>query len=303
MSPGSPELSSDARKQLLYAVRRVLRPIVRLVIRVGMPFNEFADIARSAYIESAIRDRAGGTPLTHERVAFTTGMSRQQVDYYIDNEREITKIGPTLARVAMEVLHRWHTDPHYLGPYGIPLEFEFDAPHDRCFQSLVAQADSTASPGLVLEELLRAGSVVYSGEKHYRAVARWFIAPECLSPHRLENFGDTLAHLAQTLENNVNVAGSENKRLERFVFADKGIPRTLLSSFEAHARARALRFLGEMDDWLAHSDSGDSARSSPRAEAGVNVFLYVESPGDQQKLSVLVQPRRGIDAPAPAPQT
>ena len=302
MPPSSPELSGDARKQLLYAVRRVLRPIVRLLIRVGMSFDEFAEVARGAYIESAIRDRSIGVPVARERIAFVTGMSREQVDYYIDGERARTTFKPTLARAAMEVLHKWHTDPQYLGPYGIPIELEFDSPPGRCFQSLVGQVDSKASAGLMLEELLRAGSVVHSGEKHYRAVARWFIAPECLSPHRLENFGDTLGHLAQTLEYNVNIAETENKRLERFVFADKGIPRELLASFEAHARARTLQFLSEVDDWLGHSASTDSVQQDTRAEVGVNVFLYVDPPADQQKLCLLVQPRRDGD-PLSGPPT
>jgi hypothetical protein len=143
-----------------------------------------------------------------------------------------------------------------------------------------------------LEELLQAGSVAYWGEKHYRAIARWFVTPEFLSPHRLEDFGDTLAHLAETLEYNVNLADTESKRLERFVFADKGIPRELLSSFETHARSRTLQFLADIDDWLAHSADSDSSRSSPRVATGVNVFLYVELPEDQQKLSALVQARR-----------
>lgn len=300
MSASAPALSSDARKQLLYAVRRVLRPIVRLLIRVGMSFEEFADVARKAYIESAIRDRSSGFPPTRERIAFITGMSRQQIDYYIDDHHAPPTVGPTLARVAIEVLHKWHTDSHYLGPYGIPLELEFDAPQGRCFQSLVAQVDPKVSPGRVLEELLRAGSVAYSGEKHFRAAARWFVTPEFLSPHRLEDFGDTLAHLAETLEYNVNLTDNENKRLERFVFADKGIPKDLLPSFEAHARARTLQFLADLDDWLAHSIS-DTVKSSPRVETGVNVFLYVEPPPDQQNLSGLVRPARDVGLSARRP--
>lgn len=290
-----PGLSSDARKQLMYAVRRVLRPIVRLLLRVGMSFDEFAEVARGAYIESAIRDNPSGIRPTRDRLAFVTGISRQQVDYYI-NKEGVTPVGgptvgPTLARVATEVLHKWHTDSHYLGPYGIPLELQFDVPQDRCFRSLVAEVNSAASAGMILEELLRAGSVAYSGEKHFRAMARWFVTPEFLSPHLIQDFGDKLAHLAQTLEHNVNLADAENKRLERFVFADKGLPREQLSSFEAHARARTMQFLAEIDDWLAHS-SADSSPSGPRVETGVNVFLYVEPPPDQQKLSALVQPRR-----------
>lgn len=285
-------LSSDARKHLLFAVRRVLRPIVRLLIRVGIDYDEFADVARGAYIESAIRDGSNGPPPSRDRVVFVTGVSRQQVDYYIDNKRAMPVVAPTLARVVTEVIHRWHTDSDYLGPYGIPLELEFDVPQGRCFQSLVAQVDAAASPGQVLEELLVAGSVTHSGERHYRAVSRWFILPEKLSPHRVEYIGDALTHLALTLDHNFNLADTENKRLERFVFADRGLPRNLLPNFEAHARDRTNRFLLDIDDWLAHSGDADTNESGVRVEAGVNVFLYVDPLADQQALSALVQPPR-----------
>ncbi len=199
-------LSGDARKHLLFAVRRVLRPIVRLLIRVGINYDQFVDVARGAYVESAIRDRTNNVPPTRDRITFVTGVSRQQVDYYIDNEWATPVAAPTLARVITEVIHRWHTDPNYLGPYGIPLELEFDAPQGRCFQNLVSQVDATASPGQVLEELLRAGTVTPSGEKRYRAVMRWFVVSEALSPHRIEYFGEALTHLALTLEHNFNLS-------------------------------------------------------------------------------------------------
>ena len=285
-------LPIGARHGLLYAVRRVLRPIVRLLIRAGIGYNEFADVARGAYIERAIRERPNGIPPTRDRLSFVTGVSRQQVDYYIDNERALPTARPTLARVVIEVVRRWHTDPNYLGPYGIPLELEFDTPQDRCFQSLVGEVDSTASAGQVLEQLLQAGSVTHSGEKHYRAITRWFIYPEALSPHRIEYFGDALTDLAHTVEYNFNLVDADSKRLERCVFADRGLPRDLLPSFEAYAQERTNQFLLDIDDWLARSVRTGSNESTPRAHAGVNVFLYVEPPSVEQPLSALVQPSR-----------
>jgi hypothetical protein len=291
MPPSGSELSTDARKQLLYAVRKVLGPIVRLLIRIGIGYQEFADLARGVYVESAIRDRVGPAFIpTRERVAIVTGLSRQQIDYYIENDEALPKARPSLARIIPEVLHRWHTDPQYLGPYGIPIELEFDSPPERSFKSLVAQVDPTVSAGLVLEDLLQAGCVAHSGEKHLRAVARWFVHPDGLTSHRLDNFGNTLAHLARTMEYNLDPANLEQKRLERFVFADKGLPRDLLPTFEAHARNRTVQFLSEIDDWIAHS--GKKSDSDDRVESGVNVFLYVEDAPDPRALSNLVQARR-----------
>jgi Family of unknown function (DUF6502) len=291
MPKSRPELSIDARKQLLYAVRKVLGPIVRLLIRIGISYREFDELARGVYVECAIRDRIGPAFIpTRERVAILTGLTRQQIDYYVENEDALPKAHPTLARVIPEVLHRWHTDPHYLGPYGIPIELEFDSPFGRSFKGLVAQVDPAASAGLVLEDLLHAGCVTHSGEKHFRAKARWFVLPDALTSHRLDYFGHTLSHLARTMEYNLDPANVENKRLERFVFADNGLRRELLPSFEAHARNRTVEFLSDIDDWIAHS--GSKSRSGTRVEAGVNVFLYVEPPPDIRALSGLVRPRR-----------
>lgn len=295
MSATPPGLSSDARKQLLFAVRRVLRPIIKLLIRAGISYGEFADLARGVYVESAVRDSADRTgTLSRDRIVLVTGLSRHQVNYYIDNEDSLPAAAPTLARVITEVLHKWHTDPQYLGPYGIPFELEFDGAGGRNFQSIVAQVDSKARAGLVLEELLRSGAVIYSGEKHFRTVSRWFMLPEAFTPHRIEYFGASLTHLAQTLEYNFKFANTEDKRLERFVFADKGLPRALMANFEAYARERATRFLGEVDDWLARYGSADSSQSGDRVDTGVHVFLYVEPTPSPKPLSALVQPPRKV---------
>ena len=284
--------SSHARKQLLYALRQVLRPIVRILIRAGIRFDELSELARGVYIESAIRDGVdrGGTP-TRERIALATGVTRQQVDHYIENEGELPVAEPTLARVAMEVLHKWHTDLQYLGPYGIPLELEFEDISGRNFRNLVSTVDPDVSAGLVLDELLRVGSVVYWGDAHFRTVSRAFVATGPMSPVQIEYFRDSLARLAKTLEHNLN-PGNVEKRLERFVTADRGLPQELLQKFESFARLRAEQFLSDLDNWLTPHSGAEVNDLGPRVGAGVNVFLYVEPPCDQRPLSSLIQQPR-----------
>lgn len=288
--------SIEARKQLLYALRRVLRPIVRLLIRAGVRFDEFADLARGVYVESAIRDGANrfGSP-TRERVAVLAGVTRHQVDYYIDNEGALPSADPTMAAVLLEVLQKWHTDPQYVGPYGIPLELEFEAPAVRNVRSLVGMVDAKANPGLILEELIRVGSVIYSGEKHFRAVSRAFMMPESMSPQQIEYFGNALTRLATTLEHNMNPRNTE-KRLERFVVADRGLPVEAISAFEEYARSKTADFLVDLDNWLIPYSSADSA-SSERLSTGLNVFLYVEPPKNEDPLRSLMHGAEGQRGP------
>jgi hypothetical protein len=148
--------------------------------------------------------------------------------------------------------------------------------------------DAKASAGIVLEELLRVGSVTYSGEKHFRAVSRYFMMPEPMSPQQVEYFGNTLTRLAKTLEFNMSPRNSE-KRLERFVVADRGLPAEVIPQFASYARDRTSEFLLDLDNWLTPYSSSEDTDPSPRVATGVNVFLYVDPPLDERPLGSLVQ--------------
>ena len=283
-------VSSPPGIHLLVALRRVLRPIVGILIRAGIRFDEFSDLARGVYVESAIRDGLDqATKPTRARVSMLTGLTRQQVDYYLDTDGALPHPRPTLANVLVEVLQKWHTDAQYVGPYGIPLELEFEASSGRSFRSLVAMVDPRVSAGIVLEELLRVGSVTYSGEKHFRAVSRYFMMPVPMSPQQLEYFGNTLTRLAKTLEYNMDPKNPQ-KRLERFVVADRGLPIDVLPKFERYARERTSEFLLDLDNWLTPHSLSEETDFSDRVGAGVNVFLYVDSPQDEKPLASLAAP-------------
>jgi hypothetical protein len=283
--------STEIPGYVVYALRRVLQPLARLLIRVGVRFDEFANLARGVYVETAIRDGtgvAGGT--SRARIAAVAGITRRQLDNYIDNEGALPLADPTLMRLSVEVLQKWHSTPEYSGPYGIPRELQFDTPSDRCFRSLVALVMPRADARVVLDELLHTGAVMESGGRHFRAVSRSFMMPDAASPEVIEHVGRTLSRLGTTLEFNMDPRHPE-KRLERRVVADRGIPLELVPEFEKYARTRAGDFLVELDNWLTPYASEDGG-SSDRVDAGLSVFLYVEelSGTDGPLATLLAQP-------------
>ena len=301
MSSVAPGLSIDARRHFLHALRRVLRPIIRLLIRNGIRYDEFADVARGAYVESAVRggiDRIANP--TRDQVALITGIPRQRVDHYIDDEDALPRADATSTRVMTEVLHRWHTDPKYLGPEGAPLELDLDVPSEPSFQSLVAQVNAEANPAFVLEELLRARSVTYANDRRIRAITRCFIW-QAGSLSSIEYFGETLAGLASTLEYNLNPNNAKNKRLERSVFTDRGLSKKHLGEFQEFSKDRTNQFLLELDDWLARFSDTTKNQADSRVKAGVDVFSYAEIQQDARPLSTLVRSRRASVSSDEAP--
>jgi hypothetical protein len=287
--------SSAAKARLLRTLRQVLRPIIRVLIRAGLRFDEFAELARGVYVESALRDGIGHWKLpTRTRISVVTGVARHQVDYYIDNEGALPPSNDSLTPTLAEVLQKWHTDPQYVGPYGIPLELEFDSPSGRSFRSLVELVNNKVSPGIVLEELLRVGSVTYSGEKHFRAVSRYFMMTDPMSAEQIEYFGSVLARLAETLQFNMNPENA-TKRLERFVIADRGLPVEVLPKFEAYARDRSQQLLLDLDNWLTPYSKPGTEDDGPRVGTGLNVFMYVDPAPDDRPLRSLVQEEGGYE--------
>lgn len=111
--------------------------------------------------------------------------------------------------------------------------------------------------------------------------------------YRIECFGAALGRLAETLEYNFNPANSENKRLERFVAIDKGLPCRVIPEFESYVRERADQLLKDLDDWLAPYGSPVGSASGPRVSTGVHVFLFLDPLSTiEEPLSGLVQGRR-----------
>ncbi|MDA8350395.1 MAG: DUF6502 family protein [Pseudomonadota bacterium] len=290
MSSVDPSVSIDARPHWLQALQRVLRPVVKLLIRSGIRYDEFIDVARSAYVESALRDGIGEVKHpTLDQVAWATGIGRNRLEHYIDGSTNWSTTTSSRLRTMMAVLHRWHTDPQYLSSSGLPLELEI-SPSDSCasFERLVSQVDHDADREEVLDGLIRAQSVSYSGESRVRALSRFLIWSQG-SISGIEHVGGILASMIATHARNFNSVNAEDKRLERSVYADHGLSPSTLASFQAFATERGTQFLCELDDWLAQHTEPDTVSSEPKADVGVNIFFYADPPIERETLSSLVQ--------------
>jgi len=216
-------------------------------------------------------------------VSISTGVPRRDVDRFIDKEDEPPPIGKSMTRTLMEVLHKWHTDPQFVGPYGIPLELEMNGPKGRSFRELVYFVNPSIEPRDALEELVRLNAVVSSGDTHYRAVSRVLIPIEEMSPAQLEFFANSLTRLADTVQFNLDPKNS-SKRLEQSVISDHGLPKEIVPVFEKYVRERVMELLVEIDNWLSPYSTKESPQAEPAERIGLAVYQFVDRPADRQPL-------------------
>jgi hypothetical protein len=273
----------NSRDHLLYAFRRVLRPLIRILVRSGVRYDEFLELVRGVYVESAVRDGLGdGSVPTRAKISVSTGVPRRDVDRFIDNDGALPPVTKSLAATLSEVLNMWHTDPQFVGPYGIPLELEVNSQKNRSFLELVNVVNPAANAHDVLDELMRFRAVVWSGDTHVRTISRACIPVEEMSPAQLELFGNALTRLANTLQFNLDRLNAE-KRLERSVISDRGLPKDVLPIFEKHVRERVSELLVDLDNWLSQYSVEDQ-QGAGFERIGVAVFQFVEPVADETAL-------------------
>lgn len=278
------------REQLLDAYRRILRPLVRILVRAGVRYDEVLELLRRVFVETAARDGLGnGVPLTRSRISISTGVPRRDVDRFIDKEDEPEPVGKSMTRTLMEALHKWHTDPQFVGPYGIPLELEMNGPKGRSFRELVHFVNPAINAQDALEELVRLNAVVSSGDTHFRVVSRALVPVEAMSPAQLEFFANALTRLSDTVQFNLDPTNA-SKRLEQSVISDHGLPKEIVPVFEKYVRERVMELLVEIDNWLSPYSTKESPHAEPAERIGVAVFQFVDRPQDRQPLKEKVVP-------------
>jgi hypothetical protein len=286
-------LREAARAQLIFSFRKILKPMIRILLRAGIPYLEFREVLKGAYVEAAVRDGIRGHegPITRSMLADYTGVPVADVNRFIDDDMLLAPPESTNAAVITEVLHIWGTDQEYMGPYGLPLELDLDETPGKNLSTLIFRADPTANPRAVLNDMIENEIVKPVGERHYRAVARSFLLPDIMTPQALEYFGRTITDLANTIEFNMKAEG-DAKRLQRSVVADGGLPDYALPEFESLLKEKVQKLLLDVDDWLSNNRVYWT-QPGRIVETGLTVYHYVTDPYDSRPLSKFQEPIPG----------
>src|SRR5215468_10293020 len=104
------------------ATRQWLRPLIHVLIRCGITWREFAEVARTAYVEVATTQFGKrGRPTNVSRTAVLTGLARREVR--TQRERISEAPAPLTGYVtkASLVLSAWHLEPPFVDASGKPV--------------------------------------------------------------------------------------------------------------------------------------------------------------------------------------
>jgi hypothetical protein len=180
------------------------------------------------------------------------------------------------------VLHGWHNDRDYVGPYGFPVDLPFgDGPLN--FTILANRHAPGVSPQTILQELRRVGAVTEVGANVWKPLKQEYIEPT-LSPENLGRMASLVESLLSTLENNTRASKKEGTDLfERTVTVEAPLTENQLVELHNYMKVFGAQFLQRVDAFAAidlQKKLGGRPGELANVQAGLQCFLFVEPKDD-----------------------
>ena len=254
------------KEKVLAAARFFMAPIVRVMLRSGVTWSEFAELLKEVFVDVARKDYGRqGRPTNVARVAMITGLSRREVTRVRDILEGETETPPPVGSRISHILTAWHTDPDF-SANGEP-----SALTDEGLETLLKRYAGDLPHGAVIKELIELGLVKKSSNGSVQATTRHYTRTQ-LDPDIVRQMGVALHDHAATLAHNVDRDRAEVARFERIASVENLEPR-YVKNFAGLIEERGQSFLEEMDAWLSSHAMKDSGNNSGGVRTGVGLYL------------------------------
>ena len=274
------KIMSTPKHVLSAAAIRILRALVRVLLRYGMPFDSFAELAKRVYIDVAQKDYLlPGRKQSISRISTLTGIYRREVSRLLElpeiDDSEITERHNRAAKV----IGGWLQDPDYTDTEGQArvLALHGDKPS---FTHLVRKYSGDIPARAILDELLWVGTVEKDQDGKIHLLSRAYV-PRQDEADMINILGVDVADFVNTIDHNLQFAESDN-RLQLKVVYDN-LPAEAIQEFHTLASERGRDLIEELNIWLAERDrdSNPDSGGTGRIRAGFGVY-YFEDEFDQE---------------------
>ena len=148
---------------LARAVRRMLRPLVSLLIQHGFTYSWLVKNLKPIFLDVAASDfKLENKPLTDSRISLLTGLDRKDIRNLKNHPEKQTDISADTL-IGAQLVSIWMTDPRFLDGNGDPaplprLRTSIENPDDPSFEELFSMVTKSIKPRVFLDEWLRNGA-------------------------------------------------------------------------------------------------------------------------------------------------
>jgi hypothetical protein len=273
---------ADKKNQVLYAaIARILRPLIHILIRNGISYVTFADLAKWLFVDVAKREFAiAARKQTISRVSVITGLNRKEVKRVSELPVPDDRASSERYNRAARVIAGWRRDKTFRDDTGKPAALPFSG-EGATFQTLVKKYSGDMPFRAILDELIRVGAVLQTDDGRVHLSARAYL-PAGDETMKIHILGTDVAHLVSSIRHNME-PDARGTFYQRKVMYDN-LPEDVLGAFRKLSAEAAQKLLEKMDGWLSDRDrdTGPQVKGTGRHIAGLGVY-YFEEPYEEKE--------------------
>ena len=276
MSSFTHDSDGDPNQAWHDAFKRVLRPLVRVMLGRGLHYPVIAEMLKSLFVEIADKEfKLKKKRQTDSRVSLLTGVHRKDVKRLRHGPPEArTDVEPETSLTA-QIIAAWNANPAYVDAEGTPLPLARFAQDggDRSFEALVKSISTDIHPRAVLDEWLSRGIAEIDEQNRVLLRSEAFIPAEGDAEKVFYFAHDLHDHAAATAH---NMLGGMPPLLERCVHYD-GLDAHTVAALRELSTRQGMRALRAVNNRAAQAltEARDAAPANP-ARITFGVYFYEE---------------------------
>ncbi len=277
----TPEKASNISATLTIAVRKVLYPLVRLLLNFRIAFPQLAEILKSIYVEVAHNEfKLPNKKQTDTRLSLLTGIHRKDIKR-LRNQAPTDKKTPESVDISTRIIARWLAEKRYLDKNKKPLKLPLQADKNKpSFQTLVQDVcKQDIRPRVVLDEWLNLEIVSIDKNKQLT------LNTEAIIPNK--GFDEKAFFLGHNISDHFtaateNLLGKQPPFFERCVYYD-GLSAASIEELQKIATEKGMEMLLAINEramTLKVQDTAKADDNNHRINIGLYTYYKEEKPHD-----------------------
>lgn len=267
----------DPQSAIARALRRVLRPLVRLMLARNITYPFVAELLKGVMVEVAERDFAiAGKAQTDSRISLLTGVHRKDVRRLRNAPASERELAPSSVTLGAELVSAWTSTPPFATRSGHPKKLPRLASvgGEVSFEALVASVSTDIRSRAVLDEWLRLGIVHI--EDDLVVLNTDAFVPEQGAEEKAFYFGRNLHDHAAAATH--NVLGGKPPFFERSVHYD-ALSRASIEALAALGSEAGMQVLKALNRRAMELERKDAKSTEPKHRFNLGVYFY-SAPAD-----------------------
>ncbi len=264
-------MTQQVHQALAAAVLRLLLPLVRILLRHGMAYGSFAELARKAFVDEGFDHLArAGKRASVSSVAALTGLSRKETKRLL--EADDSEFDSTRQRYnrTVRVISHWVGDPRYQDKEGEPAVLPMEGATGS-FTALVKEFSGDIPPAAMIA-VLQASNTITIIDGQVRLRERAYL-PLATPVDSIRILGNDVGELISTIGHNLE-AEPDDLFFQRKVF-NFSVRRDALDAFREFSSAESQALLERYHQWLSANQVDTDQQESAYVAVGI---YYLDKP-------------------------